>query len=80
MHYPCSENKGADHSDQLRSYCEADLRLCFRNMQNQILEMSNQQILNATGFYSCQVLKPLMHFEIFDLHLWFVLREHVLPC
>ena len=27
LHYPCSENKGAD---QLRSYCEADLRLCFR--------------------------------------------------
>ena len=25
--YPCSENKGAD---QLRGYCEADLRLCFR--------------------------------------------------
>ena len=23
----CSKNKGAD---QLRSYCEADLRLCFR--------------------------------------------------
>ena len=27
MYYPCSENKG---TDQLRSYCEADLRLCFR--------------------------------------------------
>ena len=27
MHYLISENKGAD---QLRSYCEADLRLCFR--------------------------------------------------
>ena len=27
MHYPCSENKGAD---QLRGYREADLRLCFR--------------------------------------------------
>ena len=27
VYYPCSENKGAD---QLRSYCEADLRLCFR--------------------------------------------------
>ena len=27
MHYPSSENKGAD---QLRSYREADLRLCFR--------------------------------------------------
>ena len=27
MYYSCIENKGAD---QLRSYCEADLRLCFR--------------------------------------------------
>ena len=27
VYYLCSENKGAD---QLRSYCEADLRLCFR--------------------------------------------------
>ena len=26
VYYPCSENKGAD---QLRSNCEADLRLCF---------------------------------------------------
>ena len=26
LYYPCSENKGAD---QLRSYCEADVRLCF---------------------------------------------------
>ena len=27
LYYPYSENKGAD---QLRSYCAADLRLCFR--------------------------------------------------
>ena len=27
MYYPCSEIKGAD---QLGSYCEADLHLCFR--------------------------------------------------
>ena len=27
LYYPCSEIKGAD---QPRSYCEADLRLCFR--------------------------------------------------
>ena len=27
LYYPSSENKGAD---QLRSYCEADLHLCFR--------------------------------------------------
>ena len=26
LYYPCSENKG---DDQLRSYCEADLHLCF---------------------------------------------------
>ena len=26
LYYPCSENKGAD---QLRSYCKADLHLCF---------------------------------------------------
>ena len=31
LHVPCSENKGAD---QLRSYCEADLRLCFRICKN----------------------------------------------
>ena len=33
MYYPCSENKGAD---QLRSYCEADLRLCFRIGKNPV--------------------------------------------
>ena len=27
LYYLCIENKGAD---QLRGYCEADLRLCFR--------------------------------------------------
>ena len=27
VYYPCSKNKGAD---QLRSYREADLHLCFR--------------------------------------------------
>ena len=33
LYYPCSENKGAD---QLRSYCEADLRLCFRITNNPV--------------------------------------------
>ena len=33
MYYPCSENKGAD---QLRSNCEADLRLCFRLGKNPV--------------------------------------------
>ena len=33
MHYPSSENKGAD---QLCSYCTADLRLCFRIGKNPV--------------------------------------------
>ena len=33
LYYPSSENKGAD---QLRSNCEADLRLCFRICKNPI--------------------------------------------
>ena len=33
MYYPCSENKGAD---QLRSYCEGDLRICFRIGKNHV--------------------------------------------
>ena len=43
MYYPCSENKGAD---QLRSYCEADLRLCFRIGKN--------LIFSQCGSYYCQ--------------------------
>ena len=31
LYYPCSENKD---TDQLRSYREADLRLCFRICKN----------------------------------------------
>ena len=27
LYYPCGQNKGAD---QLHSYCEADVHLCFR--------------------------------------------------
>ena len=32
LYYLCSENKGAD---QLRSYCAADLRLCFHIFKKQ---------------------------------------------
>ena len=33
LYYPYSENKGAD---QLRSYCAADLRLCFRKCKKPV--------------------------------------------
>ena len=36
MYYPCSENKVAD---QLHSYWEADLRLCFRIDENLVFSL-----------------------------------------
>ena len=52
MYYPSSENKGAD---QLRSNCEADLRLCFR--------IGNSPVFSQRGSSS------VTHFSIylFDL-------------
>ena len=41
--YPCSENKGAD---QLRSYCEADLRLCFRIGKNPVFSRCGSYALS----------------------------------
>ena len=41
MYYPCSENKGAD---QLRSYCEADLLLCFRIGKKPVSHDAAQQL------------------------------------
>ena len=43
MYYPCSENKGAD---QLRSYCEADLRLCFRIGNNPVFSRCGSNQIN----------------------------------
>ena len=41
LYYPCSENKG---DDQLRCYCEADQRLCFRYMDSTIPLLSKSKI------------------------------------
>ena len=43
MYYPSSENKGAD---QLRSYCEADLRLCFRIGNNPVFSQSGSYLVH----------------------------------
>ena len=37
LHYPCSENKGAD---QLRGHREADLRLCIRIYKEPVFLMT----------------------------------------
>ena len=42
LYYPSSENKGAD---QIRSYCEADLRLCFRLCRLLVLPCGGSIIL-----------------------------------
>ena len=41
MYYPCSESKGAD---QLRSYHETDLRLCFRICRLLVLPRSGSHV------------------------------------
>ena len=53
--YLCSENKGAD---QLRSYSEADLRLCFRICKKKRFSHNAAHILAVAGpnkQHSCRV-------------------------
>ena len=61
MYYPSSENIGAD---QLRSYCTADLRLCFRISKIRFshdaahLVSGNFDILlqaSKTTYYICKI-------------------------
>ena len=55
--YPCSENKGAD---QLRSYCEADLRLCFRIGKNPVSHDAAQKYTVINYLYFLAKLFPLV--------------------
>ena len=48
-YFTSSENKGAD---QLRSYPEADLRLCFRLYAN--CWFSHEAALKSTPIYGCE--------------------------
>ena len=41
LYYPYSENKGAD---QLRSYCAADLRLCFRICKKTVFSLRDSYV------------------------------------
>ena len=46
LYYPCCENKGAD---QLRSYCEADLRLCFRIGKSPVFSGRGSNYVRSLG-------------------------------
>ena len=54
LYYPCSENKGAD---QLRNYCEADLRLWFR--------ICRLLVFSGGSFYGTSTL----HFEVLTFEM-----------
>ena len=47
LHYPYSENKG---TDQLRSYCEADLGLCFRIGKNPVFSRRGSYHFSQTVY------------------------------
>ena len=51
LYYACSETKGAD---QLHSFCEADLRLCFRLGKNLVFSRCGSYFPNEDVF-SCRV-------------------------
>ena len=55
MYFPYSENKGAD---QLRSYCEADLRLCFRIGKN--------LVFSRCGSYDDPIIDELTKYSEID--------------
>ena len=51
LYYPCSENKGAD---QLRSYCAADLRLCFRICKKPVFSQRGSFVIAwCTCLFEC---------------------------
>ena len=57
MYYPSSENKGAD---QLRSYCEADLRLCFRLYRLLVFPCGGSNTFNPDVYEGFDIKTPKM--------------------
>ena len=77
LYYLCSKNKGAD---QLRSYCAADLRLCFCIRENQVFswrssnnnyEPRSSGFLTWLDFNQPTQLARLEIWDIFELEMLF---------
>ena len=68
MYYLCSGNKGAD---QVRSYCAADLRLCFRickiSLSQDADHIIQPQSRSITSMYSKTVSTPAYGYEQYKL-------------
>ena len=57
MYYLCSENKGAD---QLRSYCAADLPLCFRICKKRFSHNEAHIIIARILIFRFKASKPVI--------------------
>ena len=68
MYYPSSENKGAD---QLRSYCEADLRLCFRIGKN--------PVFSRCGSFNKIVENDMQFSSVIRVTLCYEKADHIRP-
>ena len=66
MYYPCSENKGAD---QLRSYCEADLRLFFSHRQKSGFLMTRLFMILLSGGQWCSWYKRIPPHTVCHIYL-----------
>ena len=76
MHYPCSENKGAD---QLCGYREADLRLCFRICKKPVFSRRSSNMMHANDVYPMKKLhsiKPKAH--MYKIFHGTTLQRHIL--
>ena len=72
LNYPSSENKGAD---QLRSNCEADLRLCFRISENPVFSWCGSydkwiRICKCTYVHVAKISFSLYMFSVVFALLW----------
>ena len=59
MYYPCSKNK---NTDQLCSYCEADLHLCFHIGKNPVFPWCSSikcHVIRKPVFYICKTMMQI---------------------
>ena len=76
LYYPSSENKG---TDQLRYYCEADLRICFRIGKNLVFSCHRSNVVLCIKS-SIQVTVLSSKYIVFDrksipIVAWYVLSK-----
>ena len=78
LNYPHSENKG---TDQLRSYCAADLRHCFRICKKLVFSYRGSYNLHSpTGFRDHSMsfsLSKIVYFTMVDLYDFFLHPDRV---